>query len=99
MCLFSLSLETQLILPSAKCFLLDHLFDLINLTSLLKPSPFVHATRLSIQDNMHSSLVRIQNTFGFFTSVAFSVAGLIAASVLFFPQTPSASISLRNAQV
>ena len=48
---------------------------------------------------MHSSLVRLQNVFGFFTTMAFTVAGLIAASVLFFPQLPSASIDVRNVQV
>ncbi|KAI4150620.1 MAG: hypothetical protein LQ340_003971 [Diploschistes diacapsis] len=48
---------------------------------------------------MHSSLVRVQNVFGFFTTVTFSVAGLIALSVLFFPQSPSASVQVRNVQV
>ena len=48
---------------------------------------------------MHSSLVRLQNVFGFFTTVAFTVAGLIAVSVLFFPQSPSATIEVRNVQV
>ncbi len=48
---------------------------------------------------MHSSLVRAQNVFGFFTTVAFSLAIFVALSVLYFPQTPSASIELRNVQV
>ncbi|GIZ47546.1 hypothetical protein CKM354_001063400 [Cercospora kikuchii] len=48
---------------------------------------------------MHSSLVRIQNVFGFFTSVAFAVAAAIAVSVLLSPQDPSASLELRNVRV
>lgn len=48
---------------------------------------------------MHSSLVRIQNVFGFFTSVAFAVAAAIALSVLLSPQTPSASLELKNVKV
>ena len=49
--------------------------------------------------SMHSSLVRIQNVFGFFTSVAFAVAAAIAVSVVLSPQTPSAKLELRNVQV
>ncbi|MCJ1446650.1 MAG: hypothetical protein MMC23_007156 [Stictis urceolatum] len=48
---------------------------------------------------MHSSLVRIQNVFGFFTTVAFTVAAFVAISVVLIPQDPSASIKLRNVQV
>lgn len=48
---------------------------------------------------MHSTLVRAQNVFGFFTTVAFTVAALVAVSVVLFPQTPSASLKLRNVQV
>ena len=48
---------------------------------------------------MHSTLVRAQNVFGFFTTVLFVVSGLIAGSVIFFPQHPSAEITLRNVQV
>lgn len=48
---------------------------------------------------MHSSLVRIQNVFGFFTSVAFAVMAGIALSVVLSPQTPSAKLELRNVQV
>ncbi|KAF2754764.1 signal peptidase 22 kDa subunit [Pseudovirgaria hyperparasitica] len=48
---------------------------------------------------MHSTLVRGQNVFGFFTTVAFCVAGIIAASVFLIPQAPSASLQLRNVQV
>lgn len=48
---------------------------------------------------MHSTLVRAQNVFGYFTTVAAFVAGLIALSVFIAPQTPSASIKLQNVQV
>lgn len=48
---------------------------------------------------MHSSLVRIQNVFGYFTSVAFAVAAAIAFSVLLSPQSPEARLELRNVQV
>lgn len=48
---------------------------------------------------MHSSLVRLQNVFGYFTSVAFAVAAAIALSVVLSPQTPNASLELKNVQV
>lgn len=48
---------------------------------------------------MHSALVRVQNVFGFFTTVAFCTAIIIALSVTITPQAPSASIELRNVQV
>jgi hypothetical protein len=48
---------------------------------------------------MHSSLVRAQNVFGFFTSVAFAVAALIAATDLITPRAPSAEIAVGNIQV
>lgn len=48
---------------------------------------------------MHSTLVRAQNVFGFFTTVAFTTAILTALSVLLIPQSPKASIELRNVQV
>ena len=48
---------------------------------------------------MHSTLVRAQNVFGLFTTVAFCVATAIALSVLISPQAPSASVKLRNVQV
>ena len=48
---------------------------------------------------MHNTLTRVQNVFGFFTSVAFAVAAAIAASVLLSAQAPSASLELRNVQV
>lgn len=48
---------------------------------------------------MHSTLVRVQNVFGFFTTVAFSVAAVIALSSFINPQVPKASVGLRNVQV
>ncbi|KAL8858601.1 MAG: hypothetical protein Q9178_004895 [Gyalolechia marmorata] len=48
---------------------------------------------------MHSALVRVQNVFGFFTTVAFVTAIVVALSVTVIPQTPSASIEVRNVQV
>ncbi|KAL1836646.1 hypothetical protein VTJ49DRAFT_4821 [Mycothermus thermophilus] len=41
---------------------------------------------------MHSSLVRIQNAFGFFTTVAFVVAALIAGTDFLAPRTPSVGV-------
>ncbi|KAI9744300.1 MAG: hypothetical protein M1818_002452 [Claussenomyces sp. TS43310] len=48
---------------------------------------------------MHSSLVRAQNIFGFFTTVAFTIAALVATSDLFLARTPSASLAVGNVQV
>jgi hypothetical protein len=49
---------------------------------------------------MYNSLTRIQNTFGFFTTVAFVVAAFIAASDFIAPRTPDASIfKVTNSQV
>ena len=49
---------------------------------------------------MYSSLVRAQNVFGLFTSVAFAVAALIAATDLITPRTPSvASLKTTNVRV
>ncbi|KAI1041008.1 hypothetical protein LB505_010274 [Fusarium chuoi] len=49
---------------------------------------------------MYNSLTRIQNTFGFFTTVAFVVAAFIAASDLLAPRAPDAGIFQKtNAQV
>ncbi|KAI4186394.1 MAG: hypothetical protein L6R41_003512 [Letrouitia leprolyta] len=48
---------------------------------------------------MHSALVRVQNVFGFFTTVAFCTAILVALSVTVIPQAPSADIELRYVQV
>ncbi|KAL2021240.1 hypothetical protein VTK56DRAFT_7427 [Thermocarpiscus australiensis] len=41
---------------------------------------------------MHTSLVRLQNAFGFFTTVAFVVAAFIAASDLLAPRNPSVGV-------
>ncbi|PBP20168.1 signal peptidase subunit [Diplocarpon rosae] len=48
---------------------------------------------------MHSTVIRAQNVFGFFTSVAFVVAALVAFSDVFAPRTPSASVIVKDVQV
>lgn len=48
---------------------------------------------------MHSTIVRAQNVFGFFTTVAFVVAALIAASDFITPRTPRAEVAVNNVQV
>ncbi|KAI4602058.1 hypothetical protein KJ359_010924 [Pestalotiopsis sp. 9143b] len=48
---------------------------------------------------MYNSLTRLQNVFGFFTTVAFVVAAIIAASDFGVPRTPSADIKATNVQV
>ncbi|KAI1763014.1 signal peptidase 22 kDa subunit [Hypoxylon sp. FL1150] len=48
---------------------------------------------------MYNTLTRIQNVFGFFTTVAFVVAALIAASDFTAPRTPSATVKATNVQV
>lgn len=48
---------------------------------------------------MYSSIVRLQNTFGFFTTVAFTIAALIAATDLAAPRAPAGSLKTTNVQV
>ncbi|KAK8111284.1 uncharacterized protein PG998_007741 [Apiospora kogelbergensis] len=48
---------------------------------------------------MYNSLTRIQNVFGFFTTVAFVVAAFIAASDFTYDRTPSAHVKTTNVQV
>ncbi|KAI0866006.1 signal peptidase subunit [Xylaria cubensis] len=48
---------------------------------------------------MYNALTRLQNVFGFFTTVAFVVGAIIAASDFTAPRTPSASIKPTNVQV
>ncbi|ORY71634.1 signal peptidase subunit-domain-containing protein, partial [Pseudomassariella vexata] len=48
---------------------------------------------------MYNSLNRVQNVFGFFTTVAFVVAAIIAASDFTVPRTPTAEIKTTNVQV
>jgi signal peptidase complex subunit 3 len=48
---------------------------------------------------MHTTTARIQNVFGFFTSVSFVVALLTALSVLLYPANPSASVDVVKAKV
>jgi len=48
---------------------------------------------------MHTALVRGQNVFGFFTTVAFFVAALIALSDFTHPRLPQASIVVKDISV
>ncbi|KAM4056235.1 signal peptidase subunit [Hirsutella rhossiliensis] len=48
---------------------------------------------------MHSSFVRVQNVFGFFTTVACVFAAFIAATDLFAARTPTGTITPHNIQV
>ncbi|KAL7823272.1 microsomal signal peptidase subunit [Trichoderma gracile] len=48
---------------------------------------------------MHSSFTRLQNVFGFFTTVAFVLGAFIAATDLGAPRTPSGIIKTDNVQV
>jgi len=49
---------------------------------------------------MYSSVVRLQNTFGFFTTVAFVVAAFVAAADLLSPRIPSVGVlKTTNVQV
>lgn len=48
---------------------------------------------------MYSSLVRVQNVFGFFTTVVTVVACLIAATDLLHARTPTASVKPAGLQV
>lgn len=48
---------------------------------------------------MYNALTRVQNVFGFFTTVAFFVGALIALSDLTAPRQPDASVVPTNVQV
>jgi hypothetical protein len=48
---------------------------------------------------MHSSFTRLQNVFGFFTTVAFVLGAFIAATDLGSARTPSGVIKPDNVQV
>ncbi len=48
---------------------------------------------------MYNVLARAQNTFSFFTSVAFAIAVLIAATDLIAPRAPSGTLKTTNVQV
>jgi hypothetical protein len=48
---------------------------------------------------MHSTLSRAQSVFGFFTTVAFVVAALVAASDYFVERTPRADVKVGKVQV
>lgn len=48
---------------------------------------------------MHSSLNRLQTTFGFFTTVCFFVAGLVALTQILYPGAPSATAAVKSVQL
>ncbi|KAH8591155.1 signal peptidase subunit-domain-containing protein [Bisporella sp. PMI_857] len=48
---------------------------------------------------MHSTINRAQNVFGFFTTVCFVVAAIIAASDYASPRTPKATLTVKDVQV
>lgn len=48
---------------------------------------------------MHSSLVRLQTVFGFFTTVSFFVAALVALSSTLYPGDPSGSVKIKSTQM
>jgi hypothetical protein len=48
---------------------------------------------------MHSTITRAQNVFGFFTTVIFVVAALIASTDFLAPRTPSADVFVKDLQV
>ncbi len=48
---------------------------------------------------MHTTITRAQNVFGFFTTVCFVVAALIACSDLLAPRTPSSKVIVKDVQV
>jgi signal peptidase complex subunit 3 len=48
---------------------------------------------------MHSTLVRVQNVFGFFTTVAFVVGLFTALSVLLYPPSPIATVDVASVKV
>ena len=48
---------------------------------------------------MFNSVTRLQNVFGFFTTVVFSVAALIAATDLLSARTPTATLVVNDVQV
>jgi len=48
---------------------------------------------------MHSNITRVQNVFGFLTTVIFVVAALIASTDLLTPRTPSAKVTVNSVDV
>jgi len=48
---------------------------------------------------MHTTITRAQNVFGFFTTVCFAIAALIACSDLLAPRTPKANVLVKDVQV
>jgi len=62
-------------------------------------APLSRASLRKHPGKMHNSLNRLQNVFGFFTTVAFTLGVFIAMTDLFAARTPSASIKPTNTQV
>jgi hypothetical protein len=57
-------------------------------------------TGIENTNTMHSALNRLQAVFGFFTTVAFCVAGLAAFTTLWYStEDVSSSVALTDAQV
>ena len=54
---------------------------------------------LCLSPSMYNSFNRLQTAFGFFTTVAFVVAAIIAASDFTVPRTPGATIKPTNVTV
>ncbi|KAK6523886.1 hypothetical protein TWF281_001852 [Arthrobotrys megalospora] len=48
---------------------------------------------------MHSSLVRLQQVFGFLTSVSFALATIIALTSYMYPMNPTASLRINDVAV
>ena len=48
---------------------------------------------------MYSTLTRVQNVFGYFTTVAAVVAALVALTSLIAPQAPAGSLTLKDVKV
>lgn len=64
-----------------------------------QPQPHPNAENLKPPPKMYSSLVRVQNVFGFFTTVAFFITALVTLSSVFFPADPTATIDVRRFRV
>lgn len=78
---------------SSSCEIFDHTLPRLSFGSQARPiAECASAT-------MHSTLVRAQNIFGFFTTVAFAIAALIAGSDIIARRTPSSALSVGNVQV
>lgn len=68
-------------------------------TTTISPSPTTLNLHATTTFTMHSALVRIQNSFGYFTSVVSFLAILAALSSFTIPQAPSGTLQLRDIKV